>query len=254
MDALDQLFQTFFDWKAMAAVLPAMFTVGLPNTLILAITSGILGCVLGMVLAVMGTSRVTAFRWLSRIYTDIFRGVPAIVTILLIGIGLGPVVRQMTGSTNPFPLAILALTLMAAAYIGEIFRSGIESVEKGQMEASRALGFSYSSSMQLVVIPQGVRRVLPALVNQLITLIKESSLVYLLGLLASQREVFRIGNDAAATSGNLSPLVAAAFLYLLLTVPLTHLVNYIDRRLRTGRPEKKEPDDLAAVVGKGAQP
>lgn len=254
MDALDQLFQTFFDWKAMAAVLPAMFTVGLPNTLILAITSGILGCVLGMVLAVMGTSRVTALRWLSRIYTDIFRGVPAIVTILLIGIGLGPVVRQVTGSTNPFPLAILALTLMAAAYIGEIFRSGIESVEKGQMEASRALGFSYSSSMQLVVIPQGVRRVLPALVNQLITLIKESSLVYLLGLLASQREIFRIGNDAAATSGNLSPLIAAAVLYLLLTVPLTHLVNYIDRRLRTGRPEKKEPDDLAAVVGKGAQP
>lgn len=254
MDALDQLFQTFFDWKAMAAVLPAMFTVGLPNTLILAITSGILGCVLGMVLAVMGTSRVTALRWLSRIYTDIFRGVPAIVTILLIGIGLGPVVRQVTGSTNPFPLAILALTLMAAAYIGEIFRSGIESVEKGQIEASRALGFSYSSSMQLVVIPQGVRRVLPALVNQLITLIKESSLVYLLGLLASQREIFRIGNDAAATSGNLSPLIAAAVLYLLLTVPLTHLVNYIDRRLRTGRPEKKEPDDLAAVVGKGAQP
>jgi polar amino acid transport system permease protein len=254
MDALDQLFQTFFDWKAMGAVLPAMFTVGLPNTLILAITSGILGCVLGMVLAVMGTSRVTVLRWLSRIYTDIFRGVPAIVTILLIGIGLGPVVRQMTGSTNPFPLAILALTLMAAAYIGEIFRSGIESVEKGQMEASRALGFSYSFSMRLVVIPQGVRRVLPALVNQLITLIKESSLVYLLGLLASQREIFRIGNDAAATSGNLSPLIAAAFLYLLLTVPLTHLVNFIDRRLRTGRPEKKEPDDLAAVVGKGAQP
>lgn len=254
MDALDQLFQTFFDWKAMGAVLPAMFTVGLPNTLILAITSGILGCVLGMVLAVMGTSRVTALRWLSRIYTDIFRGVPAIVIILLIGIGLGPVVRQVTGSTNPFPLAILALTLMAAAYIGEIFRSGIESVEKGQMEASRALGFSYSSSMRLVVIPQGVRRVLPALVNQLITLIKESSLVYLLGLLASQREIFRIGNDAAANSGNLSPLIAAAMLYLLLTIPLTHLVNYIDRRLRTGRPEKKEPDDLAAVVGKGAQP
>ncbi|WP_427130116.1 amino acid ABC transporter permease [Pseudarthrobacter sp. S9] len=253
MDALDQLFQTFFDWKAMGAVLPAMFTVGLPNTLILAITSGILGCVLGMVLAVMGTSRVSVLRWLSRIYTDIFRGVPAIVIILLIGIGLGPVVRQVTGSTNPFPLAILALTLMAAAYIGEIFRSGIESVEKGQMEASRALGFSYSSSMQLVVIPQGVRRVLPALVNQLITLIKESSLVYLLGLLASQREIFRIGNDAAANSGNLSPLIAAAMLYLLLTVPLTHLVNYIDRRLRTGRPEKKEPDDLAAVVGKGAQ-
>jgi len=254
MDALDQLLKTFFDWEAMAAVVPSMLTVGLANTLILAVSSGVLGCILGMILAIMGTSRNTALRLLSRIYTDIFRGVPAIVIILLIGIGLGPLIRELTGSTNPFPLGILALTLMASAYIGEIFRSGIQSVEKGQLEASRALGFSYNSSMQLVVIPQGVRRVLPALVNQFISLIKDSSLIYLLGLLASQREIFRIGNDAAANTGNLSPLIAAAVMYLLLTVPLTHLVNYIDRRLRTGRPEKPQPDDAAALIGKGAQP
>ncbi|GIU55007.1 amino acid ABC transporter permease [Arthrobacter sp. NicSoilC12] len=254
MDALDQLIGSFFDWEAIAAVLPQMLTVGLRNTLILAIASGVLGCILGMILAIMGTSRSTALRVLSRIYTDVFRGVPAIVVILLIGIGLGPVVRELTGSTNPFPLAIFALTLMAAAYIGEIFRSGIQSVEKGQLEASRALGFSYNSSMRLVVIPQGIRRVLPALVNQFITLIKDSSLIYLLGLLASQREIFRIGNDAAANTGNLSPLIAAAFVYLLLTVPLTHLVNYVDNRLRTGRPEKRQPDDAAALIGKGAQP
>lgn len=254
MDALDQLLKTFFDWEAMAAVVPNMLTVGLPNTLILAVSSGVLGCILGMILAIMGTSRNTALRLLSRIYTDIFRGVPAIVIILLIGIGLGPLIRELTGSTNPFPLGILALTLMASAYIGEIFRSGIQSVEKGQLEASRALGFSYNSSMQLVVIPQGVRRVLPALVNQFISLIKDSSLIYLLGLLASQREIFRIGNDAAANTGNLSPLIAAAVMYLLLTVPLTHLVNYIDKRLRTGRPEKPQPDDAAALIGKGAQP
>lgn len=253
MDALDQLANTFFDWGAMAAVLPKMIMVGLPNTLILAVSSGVLGCILGMVLAIMGTSRVTALRWLSRIYTDVFRGVPAIVVILLIGLGLGPVIRVTTGSTNPFPLAIFALTLMAAAYIGEIFRSGIQSVEKGQLEASRALGFTYNSSMRLVVIPQGIRRVLPALVNQFITLIKDSSLIYLLGLVASQREIFRIGNDAAANTGNLSPLVAAAIMYLILTVPLTHLVNYIDNRLRTGRPEKRQPDDAAALIGKGAQ-
>ena len=254
MDALDQLAKTFFDWEAMAAGVPSMLTVGLPNTLILAVSSGILGCILGMILAIMGTSRSTVLRVLSRIYTDVFRGVPAIVIILLIGIGLGPLVRELTGSTNPFPLGILALTLMASAYIGEIFRSGIQSVEKGQLEASRALGFSYNSSMSLVVIPQGVRRVLPALVNQFISLIKDSSLIYLLGLLASQREIFRIGNDAAANTGNLSPLIAAAVLYLVLTVPLTHLVNYIDNRLRTGRPEKPQPDDAAALIGKGAQP
>jgi polar amino acid transport system permease protein len=252
MDALQQLLKTFFDWDAMAEVLPNLFAVGLPNTLILAISSGILGCILGMILALMGISRNPIPRWIARIYTDIFRGLPAIVTILLIGIGLGPTVRALTGSTNPFPLGIFALTLMAAAYIGEIFRSGIQSVEKGQLEASRALGFSYGSSMQLVVVPQGIRRVLPALVNQFIALIKDSSLIYLLGLLSSQREIFRIGNDAASNTGNLSPLVAAGLLYLLLTIPLTHLVNFIDNRLRSGRPEKKEPDEAAAVVGKGA--
>jgi polar amino acid transport system permease protein/polar amino acid transport system substrate-binding protein len=89
--------------------------------------------------------------------------------------------------------------------------------------------------MWLVVIPQGVRRVLPALVNQFIALIKESSLVYFLGLLASQRDLFRIGQDAAANTGNQSALVLAGLFYLLITVPLTHVVNAIDRRLREGR-------------------
>jgi len=249
-----QFLDTFFNWPAMAQVLPSLLTVGLPNTLILAVLSGIIGCVLGMLLAIMAISRNAVLRWISRVYTDIFRGLPAVVTILIISIGLGPVVKDITGSSNPYPLGIMALSLMAAAYIGEIFRSGIQSVEKGQLEASRALGFSYGSSMRLVVVPQGIRRVLPALVNQFIALIKDSSLIYFLGLLASQREIFRIGNDATANSGNLSPLVAAALLYLLLTIPLTHLVNYIDNRLRTGRPEKKQPDDAAALIGKGAQP
>lgn len=249
-----QFLDTFFNWEAMAQVIPSLLTVGLPNTLILAVLSGIIGCVLGMLLAIMAIARNAVLRWISRVYTDIFRGLPAVVTILIISIGLGPVVKDITGSSNPYPLGIMALSLMAAAYIGEIFRSGIQSVEKGQLEASRALGFSYGSSMRLVVVPQGIRRVLPALVNQFIALIKDSSLIYFLGLLASQREIFRIGNDATANSGNLSPLVAAALLYLLLTIPLTHLVNYIDNRLRTGRPEKKQPDDAAALIGKGAQP
>ncbi|WP_219817323.1 amino acid ABC transporter permease [Arthrobacter sp. N199823] len=252
MEVLDQLVKTFFDWEAMGQVIPEMFAVGLANTLILAISSGILGCILGMILAVMGISRNPIPRWIARVYTDVFRGLPAILVILLIGLGFGPIVRILTGSTNPYPLGIAALTLMAAAYIGEIFRSGIQSVEKGQLEASRALGFSYNSSMILVVIPQGIRRVLPALVNQLIGLIKESSLIFTLGLLASQREIFQIGQDQAANTGNLSPLVAAGLFYLCLTIPLTHLVNFMDKRMRDGKPVKIEPDEAAAVVGKGA--
>lgn len=253
MDALEQLGKTFFDWEAMAAVLPDLLTVGLPNTLLLALASGIIGTIVGMILAIMGISRNRVLRWIARIYTDIFRGLPAVVIILLIGLGLGPILREITGSTSPYPLGILALSLIASAYIGEIFRSGIQSVEKGQLEASRALGFSYSSSMQLVVVPQGVRRVLPALVNQFISLIKESSLIYFIGLVASERELFRVGNDAASNTGNLSPLIAAGVLYLCLTIPLTHLVNFIDQRLRVGKTAKPEPDELAAPIGEGAK-
>jgi polar amino acid transport system permease protein len=249
---LKQLGETFLDWKAMGEVIPMMFAVGLPNTLVLAVTSGIIGTLLGMVLALMGISRNAAARWMARVYTDVLRGLPPVLTILVIGLGFGPIIRQLTGSTSPYPMAIAALSLMSGAYIGEIFRSGIQSVDKGQLEASRALGFGYGPSMRLVVVPQGIRRVLPALVNQFIALIKESSLVFLLGLLATEREIFQIGKDAASTTGNLSPYVAAAIFYLILTVPLTHFVNWIDARLRSGRPEKKEPDEAAARVGKGA--
>jgi polar amino acid transport system permease protein len=253
MDILKLLSETFLDWKAIGDVLPKMFAVGLPNTLALAVTSGVIGTVLGMLLALMGISRNAVARWIARVYTDILRGLPPVLTILVIGLGFGPIIRQLTGSTSPYPMAIAALSLMSAAYIGEIFRSGIQSVDKGQLEATRALGFGYGPSMRLVVVPQGVRRVLPALVNQFIALIKESSLVFLLGLVATEREIFQIGKDAASNSGNLSPYVAAAVFYLALTIPLTHFVNWIDRRLRSGRPEKKEPDEAAAVVGKGAQ-
>jgi len=251
---MDQFFDTFLNWEYIWQVFPDLLKTGLLNTLILAVTSALIGTVLGMVVAVMGLSTKRWLRWPARIYTDIFRGLPAILTILVIGQGLGTLARPIVG-TNPYPLGILALSLIAAAYIGEIFRSGIQSVEKGQLEASRALGMSYSKAMLLVVIPQGVRRVLPALVNQFISLIKDSSLVYFLGLLSSQRELFRIGQDLAANTGNLSPLVAAGFVYLVITVPLTHLVNYIDKLLRTGRKVRAdEPDDGDAVeLGPGGR-
>ncbi|GAA2746370.1 amino acid ABC transporter permease [Terrabacter aerolatus] len=234
MDILTTLRETFFDLDAMRAALPDLLRVGLPNTLLLALTSAVIGTVLGMLLAVCGLSHRRWLRWPARVFTDIFRGLPAAVTILLIGVGLSPVGLQVWGP-NPYPLGILALSLIASAYIGEIFRSGIQSVDDGQLEAARALGFSRPSGMGLVVIPQGVRRVLPALVNQFIALVKESSLVYFLGLLASQRDLFRIGQDAAANSGNQSALVLAGLFYLLITVPLTHVVNAVDRRLRDGR-------------------
>jgi polar amino acid transport system permease protein/polar amino acid transport system substrate-binding protein len=234
VDALITVWETFFDFDAMRAALPELLAVGLPNTLILAVSSGIVGTVLGMLLAVAGMSRRRWLRWPARIYTDVLRGLPAAVTILLIGVGFAPLGLMVWGP-NPYPFGILALGLIAGAYIGEIVRSGIQSVDAGQAEAARAIGFSGGAAMRLVIIPQGVRRVLPALVNQLIALIKDSSLIYFLGLLASQRELFRIGQDAAANTGNQSALVLAGLFYLAITIPLTHVVNAIDRRLREGR-------------------
>ncbi|MGB8502937.1 ABC transporter substrate-binding protein/permease [Mycobacterium sp.] len=242
---LSQLKDSFFDWDMYKQAIPDLFKTGLPNTLILTVSASIIGVVLGMVLAVSGISRSRWLRWPARVYTDVFRGLPEVVIILLIGLGVGPVVGGLTGN-NPYPLGIAALGLMAAAYVGEIFRSGIQSVESGQMEAARALGFSYRRSMRLVVVPQGIRRVLPALVNQFISLLKASALVYFLGLVAGQRELFQVGRDLNAQTGNLSPLVAAGLFYLALTIPLTHLVNYIDTRLRRGR-TVAEPEDPLAV-------
>jgi polar amino acid transport system permease protein len=244
VETLRTLWDTFFDLEAMREALPEMLTIGLPNTLLLAVSSALLGTLLGMLLAVCGLSHSRWLRWPARVYTDVFRGLPAAVTILLVGVGLAPLGLQIWGP-NPYPLGILALSLIAGAYIGEIFRAGIQSVEAAQLEGARALGFSWGEAMRLVIVPQGVRRVLPAWVNQLIALIKDSSLVYFLGLLASQRELFRIGQDAAATNGNLSPLLLAGIFYLVITVPLTHLVNYFDKRLREGRPtDETRADDV----------
>ena len=250
---LEQLRRTFFDGELYAKAVPDLLRTGLPNTLILALVSGVVGTALGMLLAVAGLARTRWLRWPARVYTDIFRGLPAVVIILIVGLGIGPLVSGLTNN-NPYWLGAAALALLAAAYIGEIFRSGIQSVEAGQTEAARAIGFSHRQGLRLVVIPQGVRRVLPALMNQFIALIKDSSLVYFLGLLASQRELFAVGRDLNAQTGSLSPLVAAGLFYLVLTVPLTHLVNRIDRRLRTGREDRSstlDQLDNAVVVERG---
>lgn len=234
MDFINTLGSIFFNFGSMLKVLPDMITYGLVNTLILSISATIIGILLGLGLAIMGLSRVRGIRYFARVYTDIFRGLPAVLTILLIGQGFAPFINPITGG-NPYPLGIAALSLMACAYIGEIFRAGILSINKGQMEAARALGMTRRAAMMLVVVPQGIRTVLPSLVNQFIGIVKDSSLVFFLGFLLTQRELFRVGQDASVVEGNLSPLVLAGICYLIITVPLTHLVNYIDNRLRKGK-------------------
>jgi ABC-type amino acid transport substrate-binding protein len=164
--------------------------------------------------------------------------------------------RRTVAFSNGYDFGFFSLVVPPGSPIhnfSEILRSGIQSVDPGQLEAARALGFSYPTAMRLVVVPQGVRRVLPALVNQLISLLKASALVYFLGLVANQRELFQVGRDLNSQTGNLSPLVAAGLFYLMLTVPLTHLVNVIDTRLRSGGRSKIEPAPAEATPTLGGE-
>ncbi|MFI5610869.1 amino acid ABC transporter permease [Amycolatopsis sp. NPDC051903] len=225
---------SFFDIHQILAVLPALLGEGLRNTLIIASLALVLGLAVGLLLAMLLISARWWLRAPARIYVDVFRGLPAIVTVSLIGIGLPSAGVRLFGQ-SPMGYAILAVGLINAAYIAEIFRSGIQAVPPGQAEAGRSLGMSHLTTLLLVVVPQGIRNVLPALANQFIVAVKESSLVYLLGLAVGERELYFIAQQAQAISYNSSSFVAAGLVYIVFTVPLTHLVNWFDRRLREGR-------------------
>jgi polar amino acid transport system permease protein len=233
---VDDILRLFFNLEVMGRALPALFTEGLRNTLILAIGAILVGLVLGMLLALMGISRRWWVRLPALVYIDIFRGLPAILTITLVGLGL-PLAGFRPFGRAPFFYGILALGLISTAYIAEIFRAGIQSVEKGQMEAARSIGMSYLLAMRLIIIPQGIRRVLPPLTNEFIAITKDSSLIFFIGLSVGQRELFRVGQNFAQQTGNYSSVVAAGLFYLAITIPLTRLVNYLDRRMREGKLE-----------------
>lgn len=228
---LERIQQTFFDPQIIAKVMPTLIGVGLPNTILLAVLASLIGIVAGLVIAIGLPSRHLAIRLGCRVYVDILRGLPHILTIYLIGQGLPLAGLSMFG-TDTYAYAALAIGLIEGAYMAEIFRAGLQSVERGQIEAARSLGMSKWQTMRDIILPQGIRRVLPPLTGQFILVIKGTALVFLLGLTSSQREIFSIAQDAAINDANLSPLTAAGILYLALTVPLTYAVNEWERRLR----------------------
>ncbi|MFC6883165.1 amino acid ABC transporter permease [Actinomadura yumaensis] len=234
---MNDFLHTFFDWSEITGILPSLLTEGLRNTLLIAVLAILFGLAVGVLLAMLLLSRRRLVRLPARIYVDVFRGLPAIVTVSLIGLGL-PAAGVRPFGRSPLGYAVIAVGLISAAYCAEIFRSGIQSVPPGQMQAGRSLGMSYLTTMRLVIVPQGVRNVLPALTGQFIVDVKESSLVYLLGLGAGQRELYFIAQEQQAASYNASALVAAGLCYLVITIPLTYLVNWLDRRMREGRPAR----------------
>lgn len=245
-DPVHDFLHTFFDWHEIVSVLPALLTEGLGNTLLIAALAIVFGLVVGMLLAMLLLATSRWVRLPARIYVDVFRGMPAIVTVSLVGLGL-PASGIRPFGRSPLGYAVIAVGLISAAYCAEIFRSGIQSVPEGQMQAGRSLGMSYLRTMRVIIVPQGIRNVLPALTGQFIVDIKESSLVYLLGLSVGQRELYFIAQERQAATYNSSSLVAAAFCYLVITIPLTYFVNWLDRRLRDG-PSTRGPLPATGVA------
>lgn len=250
---MNNFLNMFFDWQYIAKVLPDLIATGLANTLILAAASTVIAVVLGMLVAMALVSKHEWLRYPANVYVDILRGLPTILTIFLIGQGL-PYAGFTFLGTSAYPYGIAALGLIASAYTAEIFRSGIQAVPVGQMEASRALGMPYGTAMYRIVVPQGIRNVMPALTNQFINVIKDTSLVYMLGLAGGERELYRIGQDMSQRVGNLSPLVAAGIVYLVITVPLTRLVNWWDKRLRNGKRPLDEQETVGVTLEQEAMP
>jgi polar amino acid transport system permease protein len=243
---VENLRRFFFNPEVIGNALPTLLREGIRNTLILAVGAVGVGLVFGLLLALVGISRRWWVRLWALVYIDIFRGLPAILTISLIGFGL-PIVGFRPFGRNTFAYAILALGLISTAYIAEIFRAGIQSIDKGQMEAARSVGMGYLQAMRLIIIPQAVRRVLPPLTNEFIAITKDTSLIFVLGTAIGQRELFRIGQNLAQQTGNYSNIVAAGLCYLIITIPLTRLVNFMDRRMREGKAVQTE--ELPAASG-----
>ena len=208
-----------------------VFIRGARNTLILAFVGELGGIVIGLILGVLTLSPYRAVRAPARIYINFFRGTPLIwqlaagFFILLLGFDI-----LIAG----FYVAILIFALNTGAYAAEVFRAGIQSIERGQIEAARSLGMSYLQAMRYAIVPQAIRRVIPPLMNEFVILIKDTALVAVIGLTAKEYEIFTTAREGQSATFNATFFTAAAIAYLVITLPLIRAVNYAEKRLRSG--------------------
>ncbi|MEV5185500.1 amino acid ABC transporter permease [Streptomyces werraensis] len=209
---------------------PEVITLALKNTVLYTVTGFGVGLALGMVIALMRLSSVGPYRWLAGVYIEIFRGLPALLIFIFIGVAV-PLAfpgTEIIGGT--YGKVALALGLVAAAYMAETIRAGIQAVPKGQMEAARSLGFSPGRAMVSIIIPQAFRIILPPLTNELVLLFKDSSLVLFLGVTLEERELSKYGRDLASQTANSTPILVAGLCYLLITIPLGFVVRRMEAK------------------------
>ncbi|HTE62289.1 MAG TPA: amino acid ABC transporter permease [Solirubrobacteraceae bacterium] len=219
--------ETFFNWDDFVDSFPAVLDgFWLDVRLFVIVEVAVLA--LGLVIALARISRAPALfplRLLSAVFVDVLRGVPTILVVYLIGFGI-PALMLSGMPSDPVVLGGIALTLAYSAYVGEVYRAGIESVHPSQRAAALAVGLTEGQATRFVVLPQAVRRVAPPLLNDFISLQKDVALVSILGPL----EAFRVAQIEAASNFIYTPLVAAALLYLCVTVPLARLLSRWERR------------------------
>jgi len=224
--------QTFFNWQEFKASMPEIARAFLLNVKIFLISEAFI-LPLALALAVIRSLPGPVFfplRVLGIAYADFFRGVPTILVIALLGFGAPALQLNWVPLSTTF-WGIVALTLVYTAYVSEVYRAGIESVHPSQNAAARSLGLSHWQSLQKVVLPQAVRRVIPPLLNDFIGLQKDTALVGFLGSV----EAFKQSQIDAAATFNYTPFVAAAVLFVALTIPLARFTDWLvlrDRRRR----------------------
>jgi polar amino acid transport system permease protein len=222
--------EAFFDWDDFRDSFPAVLDgFWLDVKLFLVVEAAVL--VLGLVIALARISRTPALfplRLLSALFVDVLRGVPTILVVYLIGFGI-PALMLSGLPTDPVVLGGIALTLSYSAYVGEVYRAGIESVHPSQRAAALAVGLTERQSLRHVVLPQAVRRVAPPLLNDFISLQKDVALVSVLGPL----EAVRVAQIEASSNFIYTPLMAAALLFVCVTVPLARLLDRWEHARRT---------------------
>jgi His/Glu/Gln/Arg/opine family amino acid ABC transporter permease subunit len=199
---------------------------GIVVTLKIVALAALLGFALGIVLALCKIGRIKVLTWFADAYTSVFRGTPLILQLMLIYYGLPQIIGF---EIEAFPAAVIAFGLNSGAYISEIIRAGILAVDKGQREAAMALGIPYKRMMRDIILPQALKNILPALMNEFITLTKESAVVTVIGAMDIMRRAYIVGGEKYAY---FEPLLFAGLIYYILVIILTLLGKAVEGRMR----------------------
>ncbi|HDB5926002.1 TPA: ABC transporter permease subunit [Staphylococcus aureus] len=203
----------------------SFFLKGIKITILISLIGVALGSILGAFVALMKLSKIKIISWIASIYIEILRGTPMLVQVFIVFFGI---TAALGLDISALVCGTIALVINSSAYIAEIIRAGINAVDKGQMEAARSLGLNYRQTMKSVIMPQAIKNILPALGNEFVTLIKESSIVSTIGvgeIMFNAQVVQGISFDP------FTPLLVAAALYFVLTFVLTRIMNLIEGRM-----------------------